>query len=154
MKEVTTDEFRSAMSSNQLDVMIYAKGQPLAVILGVSELFQPPYDNYFNLRAGMLWGEYIDTDGASGVKPPEYAYELMADINLFQAAIAGSDESNEIGARMVQNIVDSMLFIGTVKAVAPIYHNNDLKNFTEFKTQSYAYYRTYPYRASQWWLDE
>ncbi len=154
VKEVTTDEYRSAQSSNQLDVMMYAKGQPLAVILGNSEVFQPPFDNYFNIRTGMLWGEYIDTEGASGVKPPEYVYDMMADINAFQGAIAGSDESNEIGARLVQNVVDNLLFIGTVKAVAPIYHNNDLKNVTEFVTQSYAYYRTYPYRATQWWLDE
>ncbi|MBL1436651.1 MAG: ABC transporter substrate-binding protein [Rhodobacteraceae bacterium] len=154
VKEVTTDEFRSAQSSNQLDVMMYSKGQPLAVVLGNAEVFQPPFDNYFNIRTGMLWGEYIDTDGASGVEPPAYVYEMMADINLFQGAIAGSDESNEIGARLVQNVVDNLLFIGTVKAVAPIYWNNDLQNVTEFQTQSYAYYRTYPYRATQWWLDE
>ncbi len=154
VKEITTDEYRSAASSNKLDVTFYAKGQPLAVILGISELFQPPFDNYFNHTSGMLWGQYIDTDGASGVKPPQWVYDSMEDINLFQSAIAGSDESNEIGARLVQNVVDNLLFIGTVKAVAPIYHNNDLKNFTEFQTQSYAYYRTYPYRATQWWLDE
>lgn len=154
VKEVTTDEYRSAASSNQLDVTFYAKGQPLAVILGISELFQPPFDNYFNHTSGMLWGEYIDTDGASGVKPPQWVYDSMTDIDAFQSAIAGSDESNEIGARLVQTVVDNLLFIGTVKAVAPIYHNNDLKNFTEFQTQSYAYYRTYPYRATQWWLDE
>ncbi len=154
VKEVTTDEYRSAASSNQLDVTFYAKGQPLAVILGISELFQPPFDNYFNHTSGMLWGQYIDTDGASGVQPPQWVYDSMADINAFQSAIAGSDESNEIGERLVQTVVDNLLFIGTVKAVAPIYHNNDLKNFTEFQTQSYAYYRTYPYRATQWWLDE
>ncbi|MEE9452885.1 MAG: ABC transporter substrate-binding protein [Paracoccaceae bacterium] len=154
VKEVTTDEFRSAMSANQLDVTMYAKSQPLAVILGVSELFQPPFDNYFNLRTGMLWGEYVDTDGASGVKPPQYVYDMMDDIDAFQAAIVGTDASNEIGARLVKTMVDNLLFIGTVKAVAPIYHNNALKNFTEFQTQSYAYYRTYPYRPTQWYLDE
>lgn len=154
VKEVTTDEFRSAMSSNSLDVMQYAKGQPLAVILGISELFQPPFDNYFNLRAGIRWGEYIDTDGATGVKPPQYVYDMMDDIDAFQAAIPGSDESSVIGARLVQTMVDSLLFIGTVKAVAPIYHSNTLKNFTEFKTQSYAYYRAYPYRGTQWFIEE
>ena len=154
VKEVTTDEYRSAQSSNSLDVTMYSKSQPLAVILGVSELFQPPFDNYFNLRSGMLWGEYVDTNGASGVEPPQYVYDMMDDIDAFQAATAGSDESNVIGARLVQTMVDSLLFIGTVKAVAPIYHNNALKNFTEFKTQSYAYYRTYPYRPTQWFLDE
>lgn len=154
VKEVTTDEYRSAQSSNQLDVMMYEKSSPLAGILANPTLFKPPFDSYFDHRTGMLWGEYIDTDGASGVKPPQYVYDMMADIDAFQAAIAGSDESNVIGERLVQNVVDNLLFIGTVKAVAPIYHNNDLKNFTEFQTQSYAYYRTYPYRATQWWLDE
>ena len=54
----------------------------------------------------------------------------------------------------VENMTKNLLFIGTVNAPAPIYHNNDLKNFTSFQTHSYEYYRTYPYRASQWWLDE
>jgi peptide/nickel transport system substrate-binding protein len=154
VKEVTTDEYRSAASSNQLDVTYYQKSQPLAVILGISELFQPPFDNYFNHTSGMLWGQYVDTDGASGVKPPQWVYDSMAGINAFQSAIAGSDESNAIGKALVDTVVDNLLFIGTVKAVAPIYHSNNLKNFTDFKTQSYAYYRTYPYRATQWWLDE
>jgi len=154
VKEVTTDEYRSAQSSNQLDVTMYAKGQPLAVILGISELFIPPFDNYFNLRSAMLWGEYIDSDGAAGIKPPDYVYGMMDDINAFQSAIAGSDESNEIGLRLARTMAESQLFIGTVKAVAPIYHSNTLKNFAEFQTQSYAYYRTYPYRATQWYFDE
>ena len=154
VKEVTTDEFRSAMSANQLDVAMYAKGQPLAVILGNAELFQPPFDNYFNVRTGMLWGEYIDTNGASGVKPPEYVYQLMKDIDAFQGAVVGTEESNTLGARLVENTAKSLLFIGAVKAVAPIYHSNKVKNFTEFKTQSYAYYRSYPYRPTQWYLDE
>ena len=154
VKEVTTDEYRSAQSSNQLDVTMYAKSQPLAVILGISELFIPPFDNYFNLRSAMLWGEYIDKDGASGVKPPKYVYQMMADIDKFQAATAGSDESNKIGARLVKTMAESLLFIGTVKAVAPIYHSNNLKNFTTFKTQSYAYYRAYPYRPTQWYFDK
>ncbi|CAI8373115.1 MAG: putative ABC transporter-binding protein [Oceanospirillaceae bacterium UBA2001] len=154
VKEVTTDEYRSAQSSNSLDVTYYAKGQPLAVILGISELFQPPFDNYFNHTSGMLWGQYVDTNGAEGVKPPQWVYDSMAGINAFQSAIAGSDESNKIGEALVKTVVDNLLFIGTVKAVAPIYRTNKLQNFADFKTQSYAYYRTYPYRASQWWLDE
>jgi peptide/nickel transport system substrate-binding protein len=152
VKEVTTDEFRSAMTANQLDVTMYTKGQPLAVILGVSELFIPPYDNYFNQRTAMLWGEYIDSDGAAGVKPPEYAYQMIDDISAFQSAVAGSDESIEIGRRLVKNTAESLLFIGTVKSVSPIYHSNKLKNFTEYKTASYAYYRSYPYRGPQWYF--
>ncbi len=51
-------------------------------------------------------------------------------------------------------MVDEMLFIGTVRALAPLVHNNDLKNMTQFKTTSYEYYRTFPYLPAQWWLDE
>ena len=51
-------------------------------------------------------------------------------------------------------MVDQMLFIGTVRAPAPLYHRNALKNVTEFKTQSYEYYRTYPYVAAQWFFDD
>ena len=46
------------------------------------------------------------------------------------------------------------LFIGTVSAPNPIYVKNATKNVPEFQTWSYEYYRTYPYRAPQWWLDE
>ena len=115
VKEVTTDEFRSAMSSNQLDVTMYSKSQPLAVILGVSELFIPPYDNYFNQRTAMLWGEYLDSDGATGVKPPQWAYDMIDDIAAFQSATPGTEESKMLGRKLVQATAENLLFIGTVK---------------------------------------
>ena len=152
VKEVTTDEYRSAQSSNQLDVTMYAKGQPLAVILGNSELFTPPYENYFGMRTAMLWAEYIDSNGTAGVQPPEWADVMADDIAAFQGATAGSDESNVLGAKLVQAMVDNLLFIGTVKAAAPVYHSNDLLNFPEFQTASYSYYWSYPYRGPQWSL--
>jgi peptide/nickel transport system substrate-binding protein len=154
VKEVTTDEYRSAQSSNQLDVTMYAKGMPLAVILGNSELFTPPYENYFGMRSAMLWAEYIDTNGSAGVEPPAWAGVMADDILAFQGATAGSDESNALGAKLVQAMVDNLLFIGTVKAAAPVYHSNDLKNFPEFQTASYSYYWSYPYRGPQWSLEE
>jgi peptide/nickel transport system substrate-binding protein len=51
-------------------------------------------------------------------------------------------------------MTENLLFIGTVKSVSPIYHSNTLKNFADYKTASYAYYRSYPYRGVQWYLDE
>ncbi len=151
-KEVTPDEFRSAQSANQLDVMMWRKGQPLALILGNAESFLPPFENYFGVRNGMLWAEYIDSNGASGIKPPDYVYQIIDDINAFQSTPAGTPESDALGARMVENITGNLLFIGTVLAPAPIYHRDALKNFSVFKTASYEYYRTYPYRPQQWFL--
>ncbi len=154
VKEVTPDEYRSAQSSNQLDVAMWRKGQPMGIVLGNNELWVPPFENYFGSRVGMLWAEWVDSDGASGVEPPEYVKQLIDDINAFQSTPAGTPESDVLGARLVENLVSNLLFIGTVQAPAPVYHRNALKNFTEFKTQSYEYYRTYPYRATQWFLDE
>ena len=152
VKEVTTDEYRSAQSSNQLDVTMYEKSVPLAVMLGNAELFIPPFDNYFNMRSAMLWGEYVESGGTAGVKPPAYVYEMMEDIAKFQSAPVGSAESNALGLKLVANMTGNLLFIGTVKGASPIYHANSLKNFTDFKTASYAYYRAYPYRPAQWFL--
>ncbi|MDF0595034.1 ABC transporter substrate-binding protein [Psychromarinibacter halotolerans] len=154
VKEVTPDEYRSAQSSNALDVGMWEKGQPVAIVLGNNELWVPPFENYFGHRVGMLWAEWVDTDGASGVEPPEYVKSLMADIAAFQGAEPGSDEQAEIGARMADTMTKNLLFIGTVQAPNVIYHRNALKNVTEFKTQSYEYYRTFPYLPAQWWLDE
>ena len=101
-----------------------------------------------------LWAEYIDSKGEKGVKPPEFVDTMMKDINAFQSEPAGTDKSNEIGARLVETMTSNMLFIGTVLATGPIYHHNKLKNVTEFKTHSYEYYWNYPYRGTQWYLDE
>jgi len=154
VKEVTPDEYRSAQSSNQLDVGMWEKGQPLAIVLGNNELWVPPFENYFGHRVGMLWAEWVDSNGTKGVEPPDYVKQLIADINAFQSTPVGTPESAEIGARLVENMTSNLLFIGTVLSPNPIYHRNALKNFPEFKTASYEYYRTYPYRASQWYFED
>ena len=154
VKEITPDEYRSAQSSNQLDVGLWEKGQPLGIILANNELWVPPFENYFAHRTGMLWAEWVDSNGEKGVEPPEYVKELIADINAFQSAEAGSDAFKALGEKLVANMTGNLLFIGTAITPDPIYHRNALKNFPEFKTASYEYYRTYPYRGPQWYFDE
>ncbi|MEN8246512.1 MAG: ABC transporter substrate-binding protein [Thermodesulfobacteriota bacterium] len=154
VKEVTPDEYRSAQSSNQLDVTMWRKGVPLAIVQGNDIYFVPPYDSYFELRTGMLWAEYIDSKGANGVKPPAWVYALIDDIKAFQSEPTGTAKFNEIGARLVENMASHTLFIGTVLAKGPIYHHNSLKNVTQFKTHSYEYYWNFPYRGTQWYLDK
>jgi peptide/nickel transport system substrate-binding protein len=154
VKEVTPDEYRSAQSSNKLDVTMWRNGQPLAIVLGTNQIWVPPYHDYFTVRTNMLWAEWVDSNGASGVEPPDYAKQMMKDITAFQSATAGTPESNKLGARLVKNLVENLLFIGTVQVPAPIYHRNIVKNVVEYTTHSFEYYRSYPYRPTQWWLDE
>jgi peptide/nickel transport system substrate-binding protein len=153
-KEVTPDEYRGSQSSNALDVHAWDKGQPLAIIAGNPETFKAPFGNYFNHTQGMLWAAYIDSNGSDGVEPPQWVYDLSDGIDQFQSYELGTAESNEWGEKITTMLTEQTLLIGTVKAPFPTYHRNALKNFTQFKTTSYEYYRTYPYLATQWWLDE
>jgi len=154
VKEITPDEYRSAQSANKLDFGTWRKGQPIAIIMGDSELFKPPFENYFAHRTGMLWAEYIDSKGTKGVKPPAWVGVLSNTIDAFQSATPGSDEAKKLGSKLVEIMTGQLMFIGTVQAPAPIYHRNVLKNFVPFKTASYEYYRTYPYRPQQWFFEE
>ena len=154
VREVTPDEYLSLQSSNQLDVGAWEKGQPLGIVIGNNELWVPPFENYFGHRNGMLWAEWVDSGGSAGVEPPEFVRQLIADINAFQSAAPGSPEMAETGARLVETLTGNLLFIGTVITPDPIVHHNRLRNVAEFRTASYEYYRTYPYLATQWWLDE
>ena len=154
VKEVTPDEYRSAQSSNQLDVGMWRKSQPVSIVLGNNELWVPPFENYFGHRQGMLWAEWVDSDGSSGVEPPQWVKDMIDDVNAFQSAVPGSDEAAAIGARMSKAMAENLMFIGTVQAPNLIYHRNSLVNVTEFKTWSYEYYRTYPYVGAQWFLKQ
>ena len=84
---------------------MWRKSQPLAIVLGNNELWVPPFENYFGVRTGMLWAEWVDSNGANGVEPPAYVKELISDINAFQSADQSSDEFKVLGERMVKNMV-------------------------------------------------
>ncbi|MCU9838606.1 ABC transporter substrate-binding protein [Ruegeria sp. WL0004] len=154
IKEVTSDEYRSSQSANTLDVMMWGKGQPAGSILGDGEIWVPPFDGYFDVRTGMLWAEWISANGSAGVEPPAWVAELKGHLDTYQSSAPGTDASIAAAQKMVEIMTGELLFIGTINAPAPVYHSNKLKNFPEFKTQSYEFYRTYPYRPAQWWLSE
>ena len=102
----------------------------------------------------MLWSRYIETNGAEGIEPPAWTGELAETVAAWQQLQPGSAESNELGQQIIQQIQDGFMFIGTVQAPNPVYHSNALQNFMAPQTWSYEYYRMYPYRPQQWWLDE
>jgi peptide/nickel transport system substrate-binding protein len=80
--------------------------------------------------------------------------QLIDDVATLQASAPGSDAASAAGEAIAKAFTDNQLFIGTVIAPSPIVVRNGLVNVPEFKTSSYEYYRTYPYRATQWFLAE
>ncbi len=129
-------------------------GRPLSTLASNTTDLLPPYGSFFDLRTGMLWEQYISTDGAEGVTPPATVEEMQALANEFVQLPMGSEDSATIGHAIAQKMVDDLFVIGTVKAVAPIYYSRKLGNFEIPKTSSYDYYRVYPYMATQWFLSE
>ena len=154
IREVTSDEYRAAQAADELDVHIWTKGQPIPVVLGSSEELVPPFGSFFSVTNGMQWSRYMQTDGSEGSAPPAWAAELEATVAEWQTHLPGTPESNELGTQIAQQLQDSFLFIGTVSAPGPVYHSTALQNFQAPQTWSYEYYRMYPYRPQQWWLDE
>ncbi|MEL6582673.1 MAG: ABC transporter substrate-binding protein [Pseudomonadota bacterium] len=154
IREVTSDEYRAAQTANELDVHVWTKGQPIPVVQSSLEEFIPPFANFFGLRNGMLWAQYLETGGAEGIAPPAWTETLTNQVTEWQSLLPGSAASNALGADIIDTIQESFLFIGTVNAPNPIYVTNAMGNFEPPKTWSYEYYRTYPYRPQQWWLAE
>ena len=136
-----------------LDVVVWVKGRMLLGHLGTNDYWVPPFADYFNLRVGLKWAEWIESGGASGVEPPDYVFDMIEDINTFQSVAIGSEEFEAAANRLVANMVSNMLFIGTVFAPGPIYHRNALKNFKTFSVAG-SPAANYPWRANQWYLDE
>ncbi len=154
IKEVTSDEYRNSQTANDLDVLVWVMGRPLSTLASNNETLLPPYDNFFGLRTGMLWEQYRKTGGAEGVKPPATVDAMDKLASRFVELQTGTPESIELGKQIAQRVVDDLFIIGTVKAVAPIYHSRKLGNFETPKTWSYDYYRVYPYLPTQWFLSD
>ncbi|BBB30417.1 ABC transporter substrate-binding protein [Neptunomonas japonica] len=152
IKEVTSDEYRNSQTANDLSVLSWVMGRPLSNIASNIETLVPPYGGFFDLRTGMLWSQFLDTNGAEGVAPPATVAQMQKLAARFVTLKAGTPESNELGTEIAQRVVDDLFIIGTVKAVSPVYRSRSLGNFAVPKTSSYEFYRMYPYLATQWFL--
>jgi peptide/nickel transport system substrate-binding protein len=153
LKEVTSDEYRNSQTANNLDLMLWKMGRPLAALASDTQTLVPPYGSFFDLRTGMLWAQYRDSNGKSGIKPPATVDAMQKLADQFVTYKLGSEQSNRIGRKIVQRVVDDLFIIGTVKAVKPIIHRNTLVNFEVPKTWASDYYWAYPYLPTQWFLD-
>lgn len=101
----------------------------------------------------MLWAQYRDSKGQSGVKPPATVDAMQKLADRFVTFTPGSAQSDQTYRQIAQRVVDDLFIIGTVKAVKPIVYRNTLVNFKVPKTWASDYYWAYPYLPTQWFLD-
>ena len=94
---------------------MWNKGEPLAVFLGDTAELALPFASYFGLRNGMLWEQYINTNGKEGVKPPSKIDDMQNLARDFTTVPAGTARSNELGRKIAHRTVEDLFFICTVK---------------------------------------
>jgi peptide/nickel transport system substrate-binding protein len=153
VKEVTSDEYRASQASNDLDITTWLKGYTAATLAGSREPFVPPFGNFFGVNTGYLWAEYLNSDGASGVEPPEWVLTLDQKSSEYQQYPPGDPAASALGTELVDLLNEGLLFIGTVgNASEPVYRRNDVGNFQTFTARSYDYYWSYPFRPTQWFF--
>ncbi len=155
IKEVSSDEYREEGNNNNLDMTTWRDGWTGAALAADTEPFVPPFGNYFNPGGGFEWANYITSDGAEGIEPPEDVYTLIDLANEYVQYPLGSAESNEIGAQIIDIHLQNLWKIGVVgSSQAPNMHSNNLHNFRPWTSVTYDYYWSYPYRPVQWFLTE
>lgn len=156
LKEVTSDEYRASANNNDLDMTTWKyDGNAGPTISQDTTVFVPPFGDFFTPGTGFGWASWKKTDGAEGVEPPADIAKLWDLSEKFIQVEFGTEESNEIGAEIVQIHTDNLLKIGTVgDIVAPFMFRNDLQNVKPITSKTYDFYWTYPYRPTQWFLTQ
>lgn len=156
LKEVTSDEYREQGAANDLDIVTWKyDGTAGATIVLNTEMLLPPFGEFFNPGNSLLWAEWVQTDGESGIEPPEDVMKLYEIVPQFLQHQLGTEESNALGEQIVDIHVNNLWKIGIAGNVkAPIIHHNTLRNFGPYDVVSYDYYRSYPMIPQQWFFSE
>jgi peptide/nickel transport system substrate-binding protein len=156
LKEVTSDEYRDMSNSNQHDLATWRSGGTAgSTIVLNTDMLLPPFGEPFNPGIAYLWEEWVKTDGASGIEPPEDILSLYDLVAEFLTKQLGTPENSELGAQIVDIHVNNLLKIGVAGDVkAPIIRANRLRNFGPYNLVATDYYTAYPMIPQEWFLSE
>jgi len=148
--------FRAQKGVNEHDIDTWINDYAQATIIaGNTQIFYPPFGSPINKVTGILWDDWVRTEGAEGIEPPEYILRLYDLAAEFLAYPLGSEESNRIGAEVVKIQAENLLRFGVVgETPSPIYIHNRIGNFGDPSVKGYAYYWIYPWRPTQWFIKE
>ena len=154
LKEVTSDEYRERATSNQADVVTWKYDATAGSVITLdTSMLLPPFGYAFNPGVAYGWEEWHNTNGASGIEPPDDVKKLYDLVAEFLQYPLGSPESDAIGTQIVDIHVNNLWKIGIAGNIkVPIIHHNTLGNFGPYTVVSYDYYRAYPMIPAQWYF--
>jgi peptide/nickel transport system substrate-binding protein len=155
LREVSTEAQRAAASANELDIQITNSGLETEAPLYSNpfRLFPPFGDPTLEPLCGVPWKEWHDTDGASGVEPPDDIKTLWELTDQWKASLPGSEEYLSLGKQIVEIHLAHNYLIGVITSPPqPTIVSRDLMNVPQLSVNAFEYYRTYPYRTDQWFF--
>ncbi len=153
LKEVTTDYYRTETSQNRHDIATWRNGGGAVSI--DTQLMIPPFGSFLDFRTGVQWDQWVESDGAEGIEPPDDVKMLYDLAEEWKSYPLGSAENSRVGTEIIKIFADNFFEIGIVGEVpSPVYISNRIGNFKEFTVKSGDYYWAYPYRPTQWFIKE
>jgi len=115
--------------------------------------FYPPWGWNAIFGAGVEWEKWLKTNGAEGLKPPDWAqriYELAGKLPMLEA---GTDEYMATGRELMALNVQNLVHIGTVGLTQfPCTVSNALVNVPDKGHWSGVYHFWAYYDPEQWYL--
>ena len=149
--------FMQRMRANEHDIGVWAIGGSSEPYSRQNEpiRYRPPWHWSSTPLGGPLWRQWLDTDGAEGMEPPDIIKELWDITVQWQAEPYGTDRYKELGRQMLQINAENVWAIGTVGLVPrPSVIRNTVRNHPQSEDiLSIEYGMWTSYQLAQWWID-
>jgi peptide/nickel transport system substrate-binding protein len=157
VREVDTTAYRATTSANEHDIAVTYTGLVLEAPLYSNPLgFVPPFgDAALENLCGNPWVEWHESNGASGIEPPDDIKQLWDLTDQWKSSLPGSEEYMSLGKQIVEIHLAHNYLIGTITTTPAVtIVSRALGNVPEYSINAFEYYRTYPYRTDQWYFKE
>jgi len=157
LREVSTEAYRTMASNNDHDIAVADSGTSTEAPLYSNpyRLYPPFGDAALEPLCGAPWVEWHDTNGASGIEPPDDIKTLWDLTDEWKSTSPEDPQYAELGRQIVEIHRDHFFLIGTVSSTPAItIISRSLANVPEWKINAFEYYRMYPQRVDQWYFTE
>lgn len=149
--------FMQRMRANEHDIGAWAIGGSSEPYSRQNEpiRYRPPWHWSSTPLGGPLWRQWLDTDGAEGMEPPDIIKELWDITVQWQAEPFGTERYKELGHRMLLINAENVWCLGTVGLVPrPSIIRNTVRNHPQSDNiLSIEFGMWTHYQQAQWWID-
>ena len=154
-KLIGNDLYRELRDGNQVDLAAW--GTDMLDIGEVANGLANMRPRWGARASGLLWQDWLNSDGEEGEEPPQEIKDLWAAGDAFLAASYGSDEWLELGKEFYRLSMGGLYQIGTIqRPPQPLLFKTNLKNTPPNDTTgqwSWTYRQWVMFMPEQWYFE-